>query len=399
MPAANALPFLNRIHLKNVLSFGPEADGLDLRSLNLLIGPNGSGKSNFIEAIALMRAAPRDVRSGFPDVTRKGGGVAEWIWKGNADGAACVDWLLNYQLGHQPLRHYIAFRSASQVFTLEDERVENALAQAGQANPYFYYRYRQGRPVVNVRDQEQRQLTHISLDPDRSILAQLRDPDSYPELAWVARNYDRIRLYREWTFGRHAVFREPQKADLRNDMLEEDFSNLGLFLNRIKTRHPQASRAIIVGLADLYDGISDFNVLIEGGTVQVFFTEGDFVIPATRLSDGTLRYLCLLAILCDPDPPPLICIEEPELGLHPDVLPKLADHLLEASHRTQLIVTTHSDVLVDAMSEHPEAVVVCEKHHGSTKMSRLSADALKVWLDKYRLGELWIRGELGGTRW
>ena len=111
------------------------------------------------------------------------------------------------------------------------------------------------------------------------------------------------------------------------------------------------------------------------------------------------RYLCLLAILCDPDPPPLICIEEPELGLHPDVLPKLADHMLEASKRTQLIVTTHSDVLVDAMSEHPEAVVVCEKHHGSTKMTRLSADALKVWLEKYRLGELWIRGELGGTRW
>lgn len=102
-------------------------------------------------------------------------------------------------------------------------------------------------------------------------------------------------------------------------------------------------------------------MLIEGGTVQVFFTEGEFVIPATRLSDGTLRYLCLLAILCDPDPPPLICIEEPELGLHPDVLPKLADHLLAASKYTQLIVTTHSDVLVDAMSETPESIVVCEK--------------------------------------
>jgi len=66
----------------------------------------------------------------------------------------------------------------------------------------------------------------------------------------------------------------------------------------------------------------------------VIFTEGDFSIPATRLSDGTLRYLCLLAILCDPEPPPLICIEEPELGLHPDILPKLADLLVSASERT-----------------------------------------------------------------
>lgn len=85
-------------------------------------------------------------------------------------------------------------------------------------------------------------------------------------------------------------------------------------MNRLKTKSPVAKRAILKGLQDLYEGITDFDVFIEGGTVQVFFTEGDFSIPATRLSDGTLRYLCLLAILCDPEPPPLICIEEPELG-------------------------------------------------------------------------------------
>lgn len=391
-------PFLQRIDLQSVLSFGPENPGLELQPLNLLIGPNGCGKSNFIEAIALMRAGA-DSRDNYRDVTRKGGGVSEWIWKGNADAVASIDWVLSYPNGPQPLRHHLAFRAANQTFIVEDERLENAVAQPGQVNPCFYYRYQQGRPVVNVRDQQQRQLAHDSLEPDRSILAQRRDPDSYPELAWVARNYERIRLYREWSFGRQAIFRESQKADLRNDVLEEDFSNLGLVLNRLKTRHPTAARAILDGLADLYDGIRDFQVLIEGGTVQVFFHEGDFVIPATRLSDGTLRYLCLLAILCDPAPPPLICIEEPELGLHPDVLSKLADHLLAASQRTQLIVTTHSDVLVDAMSEHPEAVVVCEKHNGATEMNRLSTEALKLWLEKYRLGELWIRGELGGNRW
>jgi predicted ATPase len=107
----------------------------------------------------------------------------------------------------------------------------------------------------------------------------------------------------------------------------------------------------------------------------------------------------LLAILCDPQPPPLICIEEPELGLHPDILPKLADHLVRASARTQLIVTTHSDILVDAMTERPEVIVVCEKQDAKTEMRRLKNDELKVWLDKYRLGELWTRGHIGGTRW
>jgi predicted ATPase len=131
----------------------------------------------------------------------------------------------------------------------------------------------------------------------------------------------------------------------------------------------------------------------------VFFTEDDYVIPATRLSDGTLRYLCLLAILCDPNPPPLICIEEPELGLHPDILPKVADLLRAASARTQIIVTTHSDILVDSMTDTPDAVVVCSKQHGETTLERLKPDDLREWLEKYRLGQLWMKGEIGGTRW
>jgi predicted ATPase len=107
----------------------------------------------------------------------------------------------------------------------------------------------------------------------------------------------------------------------------------------------------------------------------------------------------LLAILCHPNPPPLVCIEEPELGLHPDILPTLAELLKEASTRCQLIVTTHSDVLVDAMTDQPESVLICEKGEGGTTLNRLSAAELKPWLEKYRLGELWISGQLGGTRW
>ena len=381
---------------KNFLSFGPDNAGIELQSLNLFIGPNASGKSNFIEAINLMRSAPKEFR----DVTRKGGGVAEWIWKGQSKKPASVEWIVSYPKGKKPLRHIMAFHPVSQAFSLDDECVEESEPRyASEQGVFFFYRYQNGQPAVNTVKEGRRQLARDTIEPDRSILAQRRDPESYPELAWLAQNYEKVRIYREWAFGRSAVFREPQKADMRNDTLEEDFSNLGLFLNRLKTRSPIAKKAILVGLKDLYDGITDFDVLIEGGTVQVFFTEGDFVIPATRLSDGTLRYLCLLAILCDPEPPPLICIEEPELGLHPDILPKVADLLKSASERTQIIVTTHSDILVDAMTDCPEAVVVCEKHEGKTEMTRLLAADLTVWLDKYRLGQLWIEGQLGGKRW
>ena len=161
-------------------------------------------------------------------------------------------------------------------------------------------------------------------------------------------------------------------------------------------REPLAQAAARV-LRVLYDGIDDFDVDIEGGTVQVFFHEGSYTVPATRLSDGTLRYLCLLAILCHPQPGPLVCIEEPELGLHPDVLPTLAALLKEASERTQLIVTTHSDVLVDAFTDMPEAVLVAGRSKHGTALERLSPEILRPWLEKYRLGQLWTRGDIGGT--
>lgn len=395
MPEPTNPVLIRHLAPNNFLSFGPDNAGIELKALNLFIGPNGCGKSNLIEAISLMRSAPKEVR----EVTRKGGGVAEWIWKGGPKDAASVDWVVSNPNGSMPLRHVLSFRSVAQAFSLEDERVEKEHPEAKQGDVYFYYRYQHGQPVVNTLDHGRRGLARETIEADRSILAQRRDPENYPELAWLAQNYERVRIYREWAFGRNAVFREPQKSDIRNDVLEEDFSNLGLFLNRLKTRFPAAKKAILNGLKDLYDGIHDFDVLMEGGTVQVFFTEGDFVIPATRLSDGTLRYLCLLAILCDPDPPPLICIEEPELGLHPDILPKVADLLRAASERTQIIVTTHSDILVDAMTETPEAVVVCSKLHGQTIMERLNPDDLGEWLKKYRLGQLWTKGEIGGTRW
>jgi predicted ATPase len=313
----------------------------------------------------------------------------------------------------------------NQGFRLDDEVIENARPYGNLEQPYFYYRFQQGYPVLNtvINEEEladlhvreanssgygpdsgfsearwERHLEREKVNPDLSILAQRRDPEHYPEISYLAAAYDDIRIYRDWAFGRNTIFREPQKADMRNDRLEEDFSNLGLFLNKLR-RTPKAKEAILEGLCDLYEGITDFNEKVEGGTVQVFFTEGDFTIPATRLSDGTLRYLCLLAILCDPKPPKLICIEEPELGLHPDILPKLVDLLVDASQRTQIIITTHSDILVDAMTGHPEAVVVCEKHAGCTEMRRLDPDKLSIWLNKYRLGQLWMEGQLGGTRW
>ncbi|MHC5730251.1 MAG: AAA family ATPase, partial [Nostoc sp.] len=136
-------------------------------------------------------------------------------------------------------------------------------------------------------------------------------------------------------------------------------------------------------------------------TVQIIIREEGFShpIPANRLSDGTLRYLFLMALLLDLTPPPLICIEEPEIGLHPDILPTIAEMLIEASQRTQLIVTTHSEALVSALTEYPESLVVYRRDEKGSHLHRLEADKLKNWLENYSLGDLWRMGEIGGNQW
>jgi predicted ATPase len=87
------------------------------------------------------------------------------------------------------------------------------------------------------------------------------------------------------------------------------------------------------------------------------------------------------------------------LGLHPDILPTIAELLIEASRQTQLVVTTHSDGLVSALTEVPEAILVCEHDERGSHLHRLDPEQLKQWLKRYSLGELWRMGEIGGTRW
>jgi predicted ATPase len=390
-------PLLKDIKLKNLLSFGSIPTKFTLNNLNVIIGTNGSGKSNLIDAISLLQAAP----SALAVPIRKGGGVYDWIWKG-ANGSPVA--LMEVITPHAPtnsvdLRYQFSFTTSNQRFELVDERLENKeVTKPKQPEPYFYYRYQNNQPVLNNAQNHQRILKREDVDPEQSILSQRKDPDLYPELTWLGKQFEAIRIYREWSFGRKAILRQPQSADAPNDYLLDDCSNLGLVLNKLRGNF-KAKKRIMELMSQFYEGIDDFDVKVEGGTVQLFFQEEEFMIPATRLSDGTLRFLCLLAILCNPNPSSLICIEEPELGIHTDIIPIIANLLIEASKVTQIIVTTHSDVLVDALTDTPESILVCEKHMGSTQLKRLKKDALKEWLVKYSLGELWRRGEIGGNRW
>jgi predicted ATPase len=400
---------LKSIRLRNFLSYGSNTTETELSPLNVLIGPNGSGKSNLIEAIDVLRSTPSDVTRPI----REGGGVEDWLWKGvssKGTPTAEIDITAYYPEGVGPLRYRLAFTMVGQRFELDDEAVESPYARLGEHDVYFFYRYQSGHPVLNIRakteapaasaeDRVRRSLRREDVVPDQSILSQRKDPDQYPEITYLGNQFGKAKLYREWNLGRNTEPRKPQKVDLPGDFLSENADNLALVLNDLENRS-ETRRTINEYLNKFYQSAEAVTSRLQGGTVQIFIHErGLKEIPGTRLSDGTLRYLCLLAVLCHPTPPPLICLEEPEIGLHPDILPTVAELLVEASNRTQLIVTTHSDVLVSALGSQTESVLVCERDEEGTRLRHLESAKLKEWLEKYPLGELWRMGEIGGTRW
>jgi predicted ATPase len=397
---------LNSLHLKGFLSFAPQSDAVELTNLNVLIGPNGVGKSNFIEGVELLRAAPVDLSGAI----RVGGTPADWIWRGDGVEAARIETLLAPVREVTELRYAIEFADSLGRLQIVDELLEEP-ARAGTRTraARIYYRIQRGRPVINMcervsgrgarRTYKPRTLKPESIDPQQSILSQKKDVDLYPELTTVGRRFQAIQVFREWSFGRSATLRTLPRADLPVDVLLPELVNLGLVLNDLEHRDewPRFNR-LMKKFLPRYQRVG---TKIIAGSVQIVLHEQGLnaPVPATRLSDGTLRLLALLTILLNAPSATLICIEEPELGLHPDAMLPMADLLVEASERTQLIVTTHSEALVSALTDHAESVLVCDYLENGTTLRRLDSHKLRHWLKDYRLGDIWQSGKLGGNLW
>lgn len=400
---------IKNIQASGLLSFGPKGINLPMRKLNVLIGPNGSGKSNLLEVINLFREAPSARRS-ISGPIMDDGGVDEWMWKGdwNLDDApppARVSWVVHAS-GNRDVRHELQFFASKHLLRMADERIELADLKKGRRGKDWFYRMlatsweapKSLHEARLVHEDGIQTIPHEQLKPDASILAQIRDPGRYPLFAELERQYSAIQLYRDWCFGPRAGTRKPARVDGRTDALSQTAENLALIVADMPIT---VEARVLHELQTLYADVQALKARpAPGGALQLFLTEkGGVEIPASRLSDGTLRYLALLLILLNSEPPPLIVIEEPELGLHPDVLRHVAELLMEASERTQVVVTTHSRQLVDYLGDDPESVVVCEKHDGESVFERLDGKRMKLWLEKYSLGELWSIGELGGNRW
>jgi predicted ATPase len=369
---------LRKLRVQGLLSFGPDAPETEFGPLNVLIGPNASGKSNLIEVLALLRDTPEF------DTTQRW--ASEWLWRGATKHTATLIAEVDTGIGPEGRLHY----------ELGLEEDEHALAIGAERLKRV-----SGRMIFPRADT--RRLAFSMFDPRAfrgpSQLFRHSGDERFPEIARLGAALGAWHFYRQWELGPQSPLRAVQRTGLLRGHLQEDARNLGWVLDGLLSKSATKA-ALLDRLREAYPAAKGVRVRDDKDLgVTFYIKEGALSIPATRLSDGTLHWLCLLAVLLDPTPPPLVCIEEPEVGLHPDLLHVLVDLLRSASERTQIFVTTHSEVLVDALSDTPEAVIVCERSEVGTTLRRLDRDKLSIWLDKYSLGELWTKGELGGTRW
>jgi predicted ATPase len=386
-----APPPLQQLSITSLLSFGEETV-FEFGQLNLLVGPNGSGKSNLLNCIRVLRLAPLDIQQAFQD-----SGFEDWLFRGAALNSASLQVKLN---APGPIYHRLRFLPQS-VARVALEEVISLEVDDTLNDPFFIgsHRGRATLSAVGKRRRINRNLNDDEYNPLASILSQIRDAGQYPEITHLSNLYSQFRIYSEWTFGRTSKLREATPTSRTTTMLSESMDDLAIALNGLeKSAAHDSIRALLRELKETY---VDYITRILFGRVGLELLESPFEkpLPAQRLSDGTLRFLALAAILFQPTPPPLICLEEPELGMHPDMIRMVAKMIIDAASRTQLIVSTHSEQLLSSLQGDFDALFAFDSGVNGSVVRRFSQTDYATWREEHTLGQLWTSGELGGNRW
>ncbi len=373
--------FISSLELRNILSFR-EPPPFELGPLNILIGANGSGKSNLIDCLGILQALSNNLSSYF----NRRGGTDAWIWKGSRSRDSAEIGCRFHVEGEQ-LLYEMEFGPLERTLSVEKESLSSDTRRD-------HFLIRQG---LSVRIGETAG-DNAAISPSESIFAAYRNPSDPTPITRSGRALEDIRIYREFDTSVNSSTRTGVSSSAEKHPLRDNGGNLALVLQELDFQGPL--RKVKEHLYRLSDRFEDIKFRAEGAFFQFYVEErGLGKMPAARLSDGTLKFLCLMSVLLDAEPPRLLCIEEPEAGLHPDAMFLVSDAIREASTRMQVVVTTHSDALVDRFSDEPEHVIVCERGQDeSTRVRRLSRRKLKEWLKDYTLGDLWRRGELGGSQ-
>ena len=176
--------------------------------------------------------------------------------------------------------------------------------------------------------------------------------------------------------------------------------NIASLLNDIKNNHSLDYDKIEKKLRKVNPNFKEIAFSLFSSNIILALREEALnkAIMVSNLSDGTLRYILLMAIFYNPDRGSLICLDEPEIGLHPDMISLIGESLIESSNKTQYFIATHSPLVLNQFEI--EDLLVFEKDDlNQSIVKKYKEEDFQSWLENYSTGQLWVSGLIGGKRW
>lgn len=363
-----------------------------LGPLNLITGPNGSGKSNLYRALRLLAEI---AQGGIVGALAREGGLASSFWAGpeeitrrmrsgevpvqgtpRRDVARLRLGFAGEELGYAVSLGYPI--PSSSAFSLDPEIKRECIWAGPFFRPASLLIDRQNA-LVKIRQNKQWDIVSAQADPFESMFAHVGHLRDCPEAILLRETMRGWRFYDHFRTDGEAPARQPQLGT-RTPVLHHDGRDLAAALQTILEIGD--SQALAAAVADAFPGASLGIAAQAGGQFSIEFRQHGLLRPlsAAELSDGTLRYLLLVAALLTPRRPALMVLNEPETSLHPDLLPALARLIAAASERAQVWVISHSTRLTAALEADPRCnIVALEKDFGQTGIAGLPEFEQPAW--------------------
>lgn len=376
---------------------------IPLGPLNVLVGPNGAGKTNVLEVFRFLADV---IRTDLEPALTLRGGYGEVVFRGGDKTPNFV------KVGVKASWTTHSHAGAPDEYQL---RIENRPGRNLSRRESFTFKRTQGRGRRITITGEKAVLTNIESDatevPEGSIglrrlssglstLPRLSDEQGGAEPARVA---EQLASFRVFEIDVNAARRPSRFPRGGREPLDDDAANLAAFLLALRSRDDGTWDRLCDDAREVLPQLEGIEFEYPSGgarEVVVVLREQGLRRP-TQLADasyGTIRLLSLLALVYDPAPPAMTCVEEIDHGLHPQALELLVQRLRDASSRTQFLIATHSPAMADRLK--PEELIVCERRvDGSSAIPALPPSRIEAIVEKSRglpLGELWFTGALGG---
>ena len=338
---------------------------IDLEPVNILLGGNGVGKSNFISLFSLVRNI---YNKNFQNYIHQKGGPDSILHFGRKN--------------TQEISLEIEFKTEG-----EKNRFMLDLA-VGQNSMY----------IRSVRTAYRSQTSWYEREFESSINESQFADINVSQAFYVNKRLMEFDVYHFHDTSDSSPMKMPGVIH-DNLRLKRDGSNLAAFLYFLQERWPKNFKRIELTIKSIAPFFERFDLKpnrLNEQTIQLEWKEKGFpetYFNAYHLSDGTLRFICLATLLMQPFPPQTIIIDEPELGLHPVAINKLASLVRKVSQTTQVILSTQSINLIDQFD--PENIIVTDRQGSGSVFNRLDRKALEIWLDEYTLGDLWGQNKIG----